>query len=125
MYAVFGLSDDSGVGTVNNVKDAKFDPIEHYIRYGADEGRNPSKYFDTKYYLNRYIDVKKSGMNPLFHYITYGIKEGRVSQTAVGKVLTPRRTIKQKIRYAWEYPVRVHDEYLRLKEEIKKLKNSK
>lgn len=111
--------------TYSDVKDAKFDPIEHYIRYGADEGRNPSKYFDTKYYLNRYIDVKKSGMNPLFHYITYGIKEGRVSQTAVGKVLTPRRTIKQKIRYAWEYPVRVHDEYLRLKEEIKKLKNSK
>lgn len=33
--------------------------------------------FDEKWYLNEYLDVKKSGMNPFEHYILHGWKEGR------------------------------------------------
>ena len=113
------------LNTYTDVKHASINPVEHYIRYGAGEGRNPSRFFDTRAYLNRYVDVKNAGINPLFHYIKYGAAEGRIVQGLDGKVRTEKRSFKQKIRYAWEYPVRVHDEYLRLKEEIKKLKNSK
>ena len=69
--------------------------------------------------------MKKSGINPLFHYIKYGVAEGRIVQGIDGKIKTEKRSFKQKIRYACEYPVRVRDEYLWLKDEIQKLKNSK
>ena len=108
-----------------DVKRAKVDAIEHYIVHGAPEGRNPSKYFDTKYYLNTYTDIKAAGMNPLYHYIIYGKGEGRTIRTVSGKTIKPKRALKQKIKYAWEYPVRVHNEYHRLKDEIKKIKSGK
>lgn len=54
------------------------DPLNHYLKYGANEGRNPNKDFDTEFYLNNYPDVKRSGMNPLVHYILYGQKENRM-----------------------------------------------
>ncbi len=63
--------------TYSDIRKADIDPIKHYIKHGADEGRNPNKYFDTKFYLKHYQDVKSSGINPLFHYIKYGVKEGR------------------------------------------------
>ena len=60
-----------------DVRKENFDPIIHYILYGAKEGRKPTPYFDTQFYLDSYQDVKKSNMNPLYHYIKYGFKEGR------------------------------------------------
>lgn len=56
---------------------AKINPAEHYIRYGAAEGRLPSPLFDGNSYLNRYPDVAESGINPLIHFIKFGRSEGR------------------------------------------------
>ncbi|WP_332437832.1 hypothetical protein, partial [Vibrio metschnikovii] len=53
------------------------DPIEHYLRFGAQEGRNPSAEFDTLWYLQTYPDVAESGLNPLVHFIQYGEREER------------------------------------------------
>lgn len=111
--------------TYPDVKLAKMNPIKHYISHGAREGRNPSKYFNTMFYLEKYPDVRKSGMNPLYHYIKFGMAEGRTAKTLEGKAFVASRTLKQKIKYAWAYPVRVHDEYHRLKDEIKQFKNGK
>lgn len=58
------------------------DPIIHYLRHGAKEGRNPSEEFDTRFYYRRNMDVLKEGMNPLVHYILHGKKEGRLSKGA-------------------------------------------
>ena len=55
------------------------DPILHYVRYGAQEGRNPSPTFSTQFYLNGNPDVARSGINPLYHYLKYGRSEGRVA----------------------------------------------
>lgn len=55
-------------------------PIEHYLRHGAAEGRNPNKSFDSSRYLERYPDVTGAGLNPLVHYIRFGKKEGRLSK---------------------------------------------
>lgn len=54
------------------------DPIEHYLLNGAIEGRNPSKEFDSKWYIEYYKDVMESGINPLLHYIEHGKTEGRL-----------------------------------------------
>jgi chromosome segregation ATPase/cephalosporin hydroxylase len=54
-------------------------PAEHYIRYGAAEGRQPGPDFDTEWYVTNYPDVTESGVNPAVHYLKYGKKEGRMA----------------------------------------------
>ena len=51
--------------------------IDHYIRYGGTEGRDPHPLFNTSYYLGQNPDVAASGMNPLLHYVLHGAAEGR------------------------------------------------
>ncbi len=53
-------------------------PLQHYMKFGWREGRNPSPNFDTNYYLSKYEDIRESGINPFLHYILYGKKEGRL-----------------------------------------------
>jgi hypothetical protein len=60
-----------------DVASTGINPKEHYLRFGAAEGRNPSPVFDTKYYLQSNPDVAAAGVNPLLHYIEFGILEGR------------------------------------------------
>lgn len=56
---------------------ANVDPLDHYLRHGGFEGRDPSADFHGGWYLERYPDVKKAGVNPLVHYLRYGHKEKR------------------------------------------------
>ncbi|MBN2648946.1 MAG: sulfotransferase [Prolixibacteraceae bacterium] len=53
------------------------DMLQHYMLYGAAEGRNPNPMFDAQYYLKENPDVKEAGYNPLLHYVLYGEDEGR------------------------------------------------
>ena len=53
-------------------------PAEHFIKFGAIEGRNPSSIFDTESYLANNNDVAVSGHHPLMHYLRHGIFEERV-----------------------------------------------
>ncbi|MEO8333246.1 MAG: glycosyltransferase family 2 protein [Gallionella sp.] len=48
------------------------DPVEHYLQYGAAEGRNPSRLFNTRLYVESNPEITKMGMNPLVHFLTYG-----------------------------------------------------
>ncbi|NWO04299.1 MAG: hypothetical protein HLX50_00915 [Alteromonadaceae bacterium] len=63
--------------TYPDVAEAGMDPIEHYLKLGALEGRNPSESFSTAWYLTKYRDVATSGLNPLVHYIRHGRDEQR------------------------------------------------
>jgi len=60
-----------------DVANSTIDLIEHYLKFGAYEGRNPSANFNSLFYLNTYADVRTSGVNPLWHFIAYGQKEQR------------------------------------------------
>lgn len=51
---------------------------EHYVRFGAAMGRNPSNNFDTRFYAGSVPGLAASGMNPLVHYLLHGRAEGRV-----------------------------------------------
>lgn len=62
-----------------DVAESKMNPAEHYLLYGAAEGRLPGPLFDGTWYLQHYPDVAEAGVNPLLHFITYGIQEGRSS----------------------------------------------
>lgn len=60
-----------------DVADSNMEPVEHFVRHGACETRNPGPRFDTRAYLDHYADVAASGINPLVHYARYGAAEGR------------------------------------------------
>ncbi len=53
------------------------DPIEHYVRFGALEERDPGPTFSTMRYIAFNPDVAASGLNPLVHYLRHGQKENR------------------------------------------------
>lgn len=62
-----------------DVRATKMDPIAHYVRYGAEESRDPSPFFSTSLYVSAYSDVAQSGINPLLHYVRSGASEGRLT----------------------------------------------
>ena len=76
-----------------DVAAARMCPLAHYIEYGRNVRKllhvnfidvapvykvlKKSKFFDKKWYLNTYPDVRAAGVNPIKHYILHGASEGR------------------------------------------------
>ncbi|MBI5429087.1 MAG: class I SAM-dependent methyltransferase [Nitrosomonadales bacterium] len=52
-----------------DVVKAKYDPIEHYIRFGAAENRDPGPAFSTSFYRALKRDDLAPGENPLLHFL--------------------------------------------------------
>lgn len=53
------------------------DPIDHYLKFGFLEGKNPSNSFSTREYYEINPDVKRACMNPLLHYEKFGKHQNR------------------------------------------------
>lgn len=51
-----------------DVRQAGFDPVLHYVRHGAKEGRQPGPWFDTGRYLSA-LEGMVIPDNPLLHYL--------------------------------------------------------
>ena len=85
--------------TYPDVAGSGLSAAEHYLRLGAEMGRNPRSGFDTRYYCATYPDVAQSGLNPLAHYILFGMKEGRRTRadTGAGGSPEPIRAVRQKL----------------------------
>lgn len=58
--------------TYRDVAILGMDPIHHYLIYGAKMGRNPSRKFDTEFYIKQNPKLSKTGDNPLLHYLKIG-----------------------------------------------------
>lgn len=63
------------IATNPDVRMAGVDPITHYLKYGAREGRNPSNNFDTEYYESE-NRIPFQQINPLVHYELWGKDKG-------------------------------------------------
>ena len=63
--------------TYPDVAASGMDPIEHFLRFGAVERRNPAPGFDVESYLAKNPHVAQSGMNPLVHFIVNRSSEGQ------------------------------------------------
>jgi GT2 family glycosyltransferase len=59
------------------VKRAGMDPLQHYLRYGAQMRRDPHPLFETKWYLDQHPELTNIAVTPLEHYVSYGAREGR------------------------------------------------
>ena len=58
--------------TYPDVARAGEDPVQHWIRNGVREGRDPGPRFRTGWYLEAYPDVAMAGENPLVHHLVIG-----------------------------------------------------
>ncbi|MFI8666224.1 hypothetical protein ACIGGE_07300 [Qipengyuania sp. NPDC077410] len=67
-----------------DVEQAGVEPIQHYLRNGWLENRDPSLTFSTKYYLDNNPDVVDAGVNPFYHFLVTGRAEGRVGRHELG-----------------------------------------
>src|SRR5215831_12379144 len=78
LIAASGLFDsDWYLEQYPDVRAAGIDPLVHYLRHGAAEGRDPNALFNSDWYLDRYPDVRAAGANALVHYLQHGAAEGR------------------------------------------------
>jgi len=60
-----------------DVAAAGINPVEHFVNYGWQEGRDPNPWFDSGFYLQQNPDVATVGINPVEHFVNYGWQEGR------------------------------------------------
>ena len=63
--------------TYPDVRASGADPIVHFLRVGAREGRMPNPLFDPAFYVRSYPEVGEARANPLVHYLDFGAAEGR------------------------------------------------
>ena len=67
-----------------DIADAGVDPLDHFLRSGWREGRDPSRRFSVADYLELNPDVAASGINPFQHYVLAGRDEGRPARHDLG-----------------------------------------
>ena len=64
-----------------DVRAANFDPVDHYLRHGWREGRNPSPDFDTRFYIRLHMAPLGKDYCPLVHYVEEGKRLGLATST--------------------------------------------
>lgn len=79
----------------------KGDLCKHYYNIGWKEGKAPSYYFSTNYYLKNNNDVMESGINPLIHYLKSGQFEKR--KIAKENGVSVEEFYQNKFKYSYIY----------------------
>ena len=70
---------DSGYYASRNAADLAatgLTPLEHFVRLGAAEGRDPHPLFSIGHYVRQAPDLIASGGNPITHYLQVGWRRG-------------------------------------------------
>ena len=72
-----GLFDEAWyVARYRDVSRAGGEPIQHFMRHGAHEFRDPGPAFDTDYYRNAHPDYQDLGRTPIEHFVRFGLRHG-------------------------------------------------
>ncbi len=88
-----------------DVAAAGMDPLEHFVRSGWLEGRDPNARFSVADYLDANPDVAAANMNPFAHYLVAGRAEGRQPRHQLGfryDVVARMRPVEDRIATAVE-----------------------
>ena len=59
------------LATYADIAAVDIDALDHYLRWGGAEGRNPGPAFDSTAYLLAHPEIAESGINPLVHYLQH------------------------------------------------------
>lgn len=60
-----------------DVRGAGFDPLDHFVRHGMGEGRDPGPLFDSAAYRRINPDVAQADEPAFLHYLRFGVIENR------------------------------------------------
>lgn len=71
----------------SDVAAAGVDPVLHYVKFGAKEGRDPSPNFSTVRYLEHHPDLSAFGTNPYYHYLLSGAKQQNQAERSDGELV--------------------------------------
>ncbi len=63
--------------TYDDVSSSGLQPLDHYLKIGLEEKRQPSIYFDVNWYLDNNPVLQEKNIDPLMHYLGFGIAEGK------------------------------------------------
>lgn len=77
-----------------DVAQSTIKPAEHFLKFGAIDGRHPGPLFNTEFYLTHYEDVAASGQHPLLHYLRYGKNEEREIHPSQYQLVAPKTVVK-------------------------------
>lgn len=86
-----------------DVVSAGMDPLDHFIRTGWLEDRDPNARFSVLDYLENNPDVAAANVNPFAHYLTRGRAEGRSPRHELGfryDVITRLKPVEARIAEA-------------------------
>lgn len=72
-----------------DVSAANVEPFQHFVEFGAAEGRQPNPYFDTKWYAAQHMSVEEQSLNPLSHY------EKHLKRLPVNPIMDPDFIIRE------------------------------
>lgn len=80
--------------TYPDVRRQDIDPIEHFVKFGAHEGRKPNAHFDTHQYKLTHKELSASNLNPFVHYIQNSLKaEKALISGAERPEIVPQNTV--------------------------------
>lgn len=74
-----------------DIANSTMNPVEHYLKFGGLEARNPSPNFDTKFYITQNPDIAEGGYQPLLHYIQHGQMEHRQTKLEQLQLSSPQQ----------------------------------
>ncbi|KQP94602.1 hypothetical protein ASF57_21475 [Methylobacterium sp. Leaf117] len=55
-------------------------PFDHFVDYGADEGRDPGPNFESDYYAETYPEFSTYTRSPIEHYLRIGQRQGNAAK---------------------------------------------
>lgn len=76
-----------------DIASSNMQPAEHYLKFGALEGRSPSPNFDTDFYITQNHDVAEAGHHPLLHFLRHGQLEQRLTTHEQRQLPSPSPTV--------------------------------
>lgn len=89
-------------------------PLDHFLKKGWREGRNPSAGFDTIDYLKSYPAVARARVNPLLDYLREGRRRGRIAREPLSQQARAARAIYDPAASeAWIAGLRAHPAFAR------------
>lgn len=56
----------------HDVRSLGRDPLDHFLRDGAREGRDPGPDFDTTHYVKQHSGINDTGLSPFEHFLRFG-----------------------------------------------------
>jgi len=95
------FKDSYYIAAYPEVRQLRYNPLEHYMRYGEVLRLSPGPDFDATYYLENNDDILDANISPLRHFLLHGLHEGRQPSPKAGRYFAMRYLEKTAVHVAF------------------------